>query len=155
MNPKSTPELASEAQAAVTLALRKLGASDKFASEIREALQRAEFGGEAIEAAISWLVAGHLLDDLRVAEEWVTSRSPKRAKGLDAMRDELLARGAPESVIDRVLSTIPSSEIERAAEALAIKFLPSDDRNRAARFLISRGFAEDDAESALDRFFGS
>jgi hypothetical protein len=38
-------------------------------------------------------------------------------------------------------------------DALSAKFKPTDNRVRGARFLLGRGFAEDEIEGALDDFF--
>ena len=38
-------------------------------------------------------------------------------------------------------------------EALSSKFKPDGNRVKGARFLISRGFDEDEIEGALDEFF--
>jgi SOS response regulatory protein OraA/RecX len=80
--------------------------------------------------------------------------SGKRAAGADKLRAELNKRGAPEEIIEECLAEL-SPLVQRKAmlDALAAKFGPADDRVRGARFLLSRGFAEDEIEGPLDEFF--
>lgn len=70
------------------------------------------------------------------------------------MRAELYRRGAPEDIIEECLAQLSPAEQRRAMlDALSAKFKPSDDRVRGARFLLGRGFAEDEIEGPLDEFF--
>lgn len=91
-----------------------------------------------------------MIDDARVARDFVAARSGKRALGDHRLRQELVKRGLPEESLDGA-----SSEAERIEDLLRSKFTPEGNRAKAARFLYSRGFAEDAIESALERFFGA
>jgi len=66
-----------------------------------------------------------------------------------------MERGAPEETIDAVLGASNSDERLKMLEALSAKFTPADSRVKAARFLFSRGFPDEEIESVLDRFFGT
>lgn len=78
----------------------------------------------------------------------------RRAAGIEKLRAELLRRGAPEEIIEECLSELsPAVQRQAMLDALSAKFKPADDRARGARFLLSRGFAEDEIEGQLDEFF--
>jgi SOS response regulatory protein OraA/RecX len=78
----------------------------------------------------------------------------KRAAGIEKLRAELERRGAPENIVEECLAELsPDDQKQGMLDALSAKFKPTDDRARAGRFLLSRGFAEDEIESALDDFF--
>jgi SOS response regulatory protein OraA/RecX len=78
----------------------------------------------------------------------------RRAAGIEKLRAELERRGAPENIIEECLAELsPANQKQGMLDALSAKFRPTDDRAKGGRFLISRGFAEDDIESALDEFF--
>jgi SOS response regulatory protein OraA/RecX len=78
----------------------------------------------------------------------------RRAAGIEKLRAELKSRGAPENIIEECLAEIsPTDQREAMRQALSAKYKPTDDRARAGRFLIGRGFAEEDIESALNDFF--
>jgi len=80
--------------------------------------------------------------------------SGRRAAGVDKLRAELNRRGAPEEIIDECLAQLSPTDQRRAMlDALSAKFKPTDNRVRGARFLLGRGFAEDEIEGALDDFF--
>lgn len=78
----------------------------------------------------------------------------KRAAGVEKLSAELKGRGAPEEVIEECLGSITADDQRRAMlDALSAKFKPTDDRARGARFLLGRGFDEDQIEGPLDEFF--
>jgi SOS response regulatory protein OraA/RecX len=139
-------------QTALSLALKKLSASDRFEAEIRSAL--GEHDSETVDRVIATLKQRRILDDARTARAIVDRRSGRRAIGPEKLRAEFLARGAPEEVVDECLSALSEDDrTERMRDALASKFTLAGDRNKAARFLLSRGFGEDEIEGALDAFF--
>jgi SOS response regulatory protein OraA/RecX len=80
--------------------------------------------------------------------------SGKRAAGIEKLSADLAKRGAPEEIIEECLASITSDDQRLAMlDALTGKFKPTDDRVRGARFLLSRGFSEDQIEGPLDEFF--
>lgn len=137
-------------------AFRFLSGRDRFVAEIRQTLEKQGFGPEDIEAVIRHLIRRKLVDDRRSTQNLVAHRSGKRAAGVEKLRAELERRGAPEEIIEECLGALSPDEQRKAMiAALSGKFRATDDRARAARFLLSRGFAEDDLEGALVEFFGS
>jgi len=78
----------------------------------------------------------------------------RRAAGVEKLRAELERRGAPENIIAECLADLsPANQKQGMLDALSAKFRPTDDRAKGGRFLISRGFSEDEIEGALDEFF--
>ena len=88
-------------------------------------------------------------------ENLVARWTGKRAAGAKKIRAELQKRGAPDELIEESLGAVTSEASHVSMlDALRAKFKPGDDRARAARFLLSRGFAEDEIEPPLDEYFG-
>ncbi len=139
---------------ALEQALRKLKTKDRFEAEIRGSL--AEFPAPVVDRVIAFLKGRRIIDDSKSIVNLVERHSGKRAISLERLRAELIERGAPEETIGAALADIGGDERRRMLEALAGKFSPAGgSRAKAARFLWSRGFAEDDIEVVLDRFFQS
>ena len=109
---------------------------------------------EDVESVIEHLIRRKLIEDRRTTQNLVVRMSGRRAAGAEKLRAELKRRGAPEEIIEECLAEISPADQRRAMlDALSAKFKPSDDRVRGARFLLSRGFAEDEIEGPLDEFF--
>ena len=134
------------------MALKKLRAKDRFESEIRGFLE--DFPAEIIESVIQILKERRIIEDTRTTINLVERNSGKRSIGQEKLCAELLERGAPEETIHTALRSSSANEGENILDVLSAKFLPERfERAKAARYLFSRGFKEDDIESALDRFF--
>lgn len=137
-------------------ALRMLSGKDRFVAEIQRELERKGFGAEDIEPVIRHLVRRKLVDDKRSTQNLVARMTGKRAAGIEKLRAELQRRGAPEDIIEECLGEVsPTDQAQAMIDALSAKFRPTDDRARGARFLLGRGFAEEEIEGPLDEFFGS
>jgi len=137
---------------AMQVALHKLKSKDRFELEIRTFL--AEFPAHIVDRVITFLKERRIIDDRKTTLSLVERYSGKRSVGLEKLRAELLERGAPEDTIDAIAGEVLGDERQRMLDALSAKFSPSDGlRAKAARFLFSRGFPEEEIESVLDRFF--
>ena len=148
MSKKSKPD------ECLSAAIRLLEHKDLFQSELALRLQAKGFGPEDIGDVIERLVRRKIVDDRRSMQNLAARMSGKRAVGVEKFRAELERRGAPEELINEFLAARTTAEDRLAMlELLGRKFRPSDDRSRAARFLLSRGFGEDQIESPLDEFF--
>ncbi len=131
-----------------------LRASDRFSSEIRRSLEAKGFEAKDIEATLDHLIRRKLVDDRRTTLNLIERRSGRRSVGTEKLRSELMGRGAPEEIVDECLAGLPHDRQRQAMlEALSSKFKPDGNRIKGARFLISRGFEEDEIEGALDEFF--
>lgn len=141
--------------AALDLALRKLRTADRFESEVRGYLTDAGYGEDTVDQVVAHLKGRKILDDTRTINSLIERRSGRRSVGEEKLRAELLARGAPEEAVSEALGASSDGEAERMHEALSGKFRPTDSRAKGARFLLSRGFSEEEVEGALDRYFGA
>jgi SOS response regulatory protein OraA/RecX len=140
-----------EFRCALEKALKKLHRSERFESEVRACL--AAFEPSVIDEVVAYLSKHRLLSETRAAEQALTLRSGKRAVGRERLQAELERRGATSTIIEGVL---PDADEERARlrELIRCKFEPTADRAKAGRFLLSRGFAEEDVESELSAYMG-
>jgi len=134
-------------EAALAAALRKLKSRDRFEAEIRSAL--GSFDADVAEHTIETLKAKRLLDDVRTARNYVAAHGG--SKGAERIRQELLARGAAETVIEAAL--VDQEEGEALNALLRKRFKPQDDPGKAGRYLISRGFEEEAVRDALRGYF--
>lgn len=136
---------------ALELALRKIRSRDRFEAEVRGFI--AVYEPDTVDRVIRFLKDRRIIDDTKTIQNLVERQSGKRLVGIENLRAELLKRGAPEDTVRAILRESLDDESQRMLEALSAKFKPTDSRAKAARFLYSRGFPEEEIEGVLDRFF--
>lgn len=134
--------------AALKAALESIRRRDRFTAEIRWML--ADKGFEDAQV-VHYLEARGFLNDARVAGAEV-DRLRRRGWGPEKIRAELNRRGAPD---DLIVDVGGEDSMADAISALAKKFSHAFDRTRAIRFLLSRGFEAETAESAVDDYAAS
>ena len=90
-----------------------------------------------------------ILDDGRLVERAVAELRSK-GSGPELIRAKLVARGAPDTLLDAELSS--GDEQGKALAAVRRKFrsLGAGDLPKVGRFLASKGFGEDVIESTLE-----
>ena len=133
------------------LAVRKLKTKDRYEAEVRSFLS--EFDEDTVERVIRFLIDRRIIDDTKTTQNLTERNTGKRLVSLEKLRAELLERGAPEETLDAVIGQDFENKCSGMLDLLARKFSPTDSRAKAARFLYSRGFSEEEIESVLDRFF--
>jgi len=102
----------------------------------------------AVDAVLNRLNSRRLLDDARAVQQAIASNQGRRAVPAVELRRRLEARGADSAA----LALIEMTEEPNLGPLLA-RFERSDrGRARAYRFLASRGFAEEEILSALERY---
>lgn len=132
-------------QDALKVALEAIRRKDRFESELRTLLIDKGFEAEPV---VDYLKGRKFLDDERVTQV-EAERLTRKGLGPDRIRAELERRGAPDDLIDLVLSvSIDPADVARAA--FRKKFPNGADRAKAMRFLLSRGFDEELAASILE-----
>jgi SOS response regulatory protein OraA/RecX len=136
---------------ALAKALKKLETSDQFESEVRRALH--EFAPETTDDVVRHLAAKGILNDERMAQRWVETKSGRRADGRQKLVATLERRGVPAEMIEQALPD-PEAERQRLRDLLHLKFKPGDSPAKAGRFLYSRGFCAEDIEAECEIFFG-
>ncbi len=133
-----------------------LSKRNRSVSYVRKALEATGYDDATVGAVVEHLCSKGLLNDTRLAEGYVLARQLKGI-GPEKIRSELLRIGVELDLTEAILPSGSDDEPELARQALTkrLERTPSLDRNRAARFLIARGFDQDDVESALIAAFGS
>lgn len=140
---------------ALKKALSLLKTRDRFGAEVRLELLKSGFDTESADRVVSYLLERRYIDDRRTIINEIERRSGKRSMGRNLIRERLLARGAPEDLLEEMLGEEPDGEIARALELLKGKIRTPGDRAKGGRLLFAKGFDESVIEQALDRFFGS
>ena len=124
-------------------ALRLLSLREHSRQELERKLKPFEQTPGELAEALDFLQAKDFINEQRVVESVVNSRS--RKLGASRVRQELQAKGLPAEAIAEAVQTMRSTELERARDVWRKKFgePPADPAARAkqVRFLISRGFA--------------
>ncbi len=87
-----------------------------------------------------------LLNDRRVAESLIHRWSGRNMRGRMWLQSEFERREIPLPILEALLETLPN-DTDRATELLGLVRKP--DAIRKARFLASRGFAEEVIDSVL------
>jgi SOS response regulatory protein OraA/RecX len=103
-----------------------------------------------IDAALAYCVKRRLLDDVGLAVRIAEKTTGKRALSLELLVEKLQRKGASQAALDAV-----KNHFTEDPQGLLMRFDPArqGDKARAARFLASRGFEENEVESALERYF--
>ena len=124
-------------------ALRLLSLREHSRQELERKLKPFEETPGELAEALDFLQAKDFINEQRVVESVVNSRS--RKLGASRVRQELQAKGLPAEAIAEAVQTMRSTELERARDVWRKKFgePPADANARAKqiRFLMSRGFA--------------
>jgi regulatory protein len=144
---------------AYAAALRLLSRRDHFRAELLQKLQQRGFEDSEVEAALDRCAAANLIDDHRLAERFAEVRSRSNGWGPRRIEAELRRRGVSRSTAEGAARL--SGDQLRAALATALRraqirapdgwWRLSERRARMVSSLIARGFAADDAISAVDR----
>ncbi|CAN5394590.1 hypothetical protein BH11ARM1_BH11ARM1_02000 [soil metagenome] len=140
-----------EFETGLAIALKKMRNAECFESEIRGLL--AAYPASTVDQVIGHLQQKSLLNDLRAAESVVRYRSGKRLISNRALTVQLTERGASQETIEKVLGSA-EDEMVQLGELLASRYQPSDHPGKAGRFLYTRGFSDDQIETALESYFG-
>ncbi len=124
-------------------ALRLLSMREHSRQELERKLKPFEETPGELAEALDFLQAKDFINEQRVVESVVNSRS--RKLGASRVRQELQAKGLPAEAIAEAVQTMRSTELERAREVWRKKFgeppVDQSARVKQVRFLISRGFA--------------
>jgi regulatory protein len=149
------------------IAAHFLGARPRTQWELERRLRRATASEPVIAAVTERLTELGYLDDAAFARWWAEQRDRHSPRGRRMVEAELRQRGVPGDIIETFRGEhaaperrpedemLPSSEAERAAEALARHLrgrpLPDDARarQRIGMYLMRRGFDAETARSAI------
>jgi len=140
-------------RAAVALLARR----DFAARELAGRLAEDGHAGEAIEAVLTELTAGGILDDARFGSQYVSYHA-ERGQGPRRIAQELRSRGVAEAVIEAALSEPDWPALAREVRIRRFGLAPPEtwaDKARQGRFLQYRGFSSDHIRSAIGPDFDS
>ena len=115
-------------------------------------LKKKEYSGRVIAKVIDKLIEYGYINDELYAARFTESRSQKEGKRKIAL--ELKIKGVDKATIEGALATAP--EEDESCERVARKYLKGrtldrELRQKAFRYLVSKGFDYDVARSALER----
>jgi regulatory protein len=123
-----------------------LAAHDRSAHEIRTRLSAAGIADTAIARTLQRLRELRYLDDRRFANG-AAEQSARRGYGSAYVRAQLAAKGVADGLIDEAVHAAFDDEPALARRALTRRYpdTPSrpQERMRAVRFLLRRGFPEE------------
>lgn len=132
---------------ALGYALKALATSEKFSQEVVQLLRKNGVEESTIDQVLVHLQGKNLLNDRRCAELAINRLTQGKPIGRSKIKEKLLARGAPEELITELLPDQDSQETIQ--QALSKKFPHGTTPPKAARYLYSRGFQEEEIESVL------
>jgi regulatory protein len=141
-------------QAATDIALRLLGPRPLSVAELASRLERRGFGANAIDAAVRAMQGYRYLDDRRLAEG-VRASAERRGKGPQWIRNTLLKRGVAPELAQSAARVERAEALAQARALLHRRFSDAEalseprTRQRAFRFLCSRGFSSECVLAAL------
>ena len=148
-----------ELEKAFWVALRYLNYCPRGKLEVEKKLTIANFPKAVIKKVIKKLEAIDYINDLRLAQAWVSDRNKIRPKGKRVLRAELLKKGIADEIIERVLADIDlEAELELVKKLVAKKFQPDlypdalrfqKARKKTIDFLLRRGFSFDTIKEAM------
>lgn len=146
--PDSTKTSDADFNAALGVSLKSLAAFEKFSAEISALLERKGFDEPVRTQVLGHLTRKKLLDDRRCAE-LAARRLFEKGSGREKILRTLEARGCVPEVIEEVLAAIEPAP-GHALETLRKKFPNGVHKEKAARFLYSRGFSQEEIEVAIE-----
>ena len=125
-------------------ALRLLARRSRSEREIDESLRQAEYSDSVRARILARLREMAYLDDRAFAQWWVENRVQFSPRSLRALRQELVQKGLPRSLIDEVLAPLDDDQLALAAgkmRAYRWRHLPrADFEKKMIGYLQRRGF---------------
>ena len=144
-----------EQQRAYESGLTFLSYRPRSKDEVVRRLQKKDYSGEAIEAAVGRLHRTGLLDDEAFARYWISNREQFQPRGAFALRRELWQKGVESSIVDAMLEEVDEDE---SAYRSAVKRLsrwerldPALRRRKMTDYLRRRGFGYETIRSVWER----
>jgi regulatory protein len=146
-------------QAAWTAGMHLLARRELSVAQMRVRLARSGYSAEAVDAAVSRLLASGALDDARAARANAGTRLRVKRQGRDRVRRELAAIGIDRETAERAVADTFDAADEQAllAEALERRLRRQSLADPAARrrviaALVRQGFTLDAVLAAIRRF---
>ena len=149
---KKSPRKTQQKTALVT-AVDYLARQAHSEKKLREKLERKDFPAEEIDDAIARLIEQHYLDDTDLCTEQFMYLYHESRNSVRQICAKLMQRGFDH---DLVWSVVPEDTFERetvvAERVLAMKFRPTDAKQKMMANLYQKGFSVDVAHTAVQNF---
>jgi regulatory protein len=122
-------------------------------------INRRNMEEELVEQVIAKLIEHRYLDDEKYASNYVESRIRLKPRGIFLIKKELKMKGISEQLVERTISRMDISEEDMAGSLLDKKLPvwnrlePKKRRERAYRYLTSRGFKMETVYKAVNRCY--
>ncbi|WP_315436612.1 regulatory protein RecX, partial [uncultured Selenomonas sp.] len=141
----------SQAKTALVTAVDYLARQAHSEKKLREKLERKGFPEEEIDAAIARLIERGYLDDSDLCAQQFMYLYNEKRNSVRQICAKLIQRGFNH---DLVWSVVPEDTFEReiatAERVLAMKYQPTDNRQKMMANLYQKGFSVDAARHAVE-----
>ncbi|MDQ3955451.1 MAG: recombination regulator RecX [Actinomycetota bacterium] len=147
--PLTLPGLDATYEEAMELAGRLLSARGRTVKEMRERLAGSGFEDHTVDLVVARLGELGLVDDVRLANDWVAERSSRKSLGPAALARELELRGVSAEVIADAVAPVADREEAKARELaakLVARYADLNPARQAARLqgaLARKGYSEE------------
>jgi regulatory protein len=150
---------------ALQIAINFISYRPRSSREVIDHLKKKSFSEDLARTVAQQLQKKNLVDDVAFAKMFVRDRLKRKPMGSALLRQQLLMKGIPPNVIQRVLHDLVSEDDQqRAAEVLAAKRLshaggslarldPTKRKRRLFEYLLRRGFSTDIATKTVRTLF--
>lgn len=143
----------SQAKTALVTAVDYLARQAHSEKKLREKLERKGFPEEEIDAAIARLIEHGYLDDTDLCAQQFMYLYNENRNSVRQICAKLIQRGFDH---DLVWSVVPEDTFEReiatAERVLAMKYQPTDSRQKMMANLYQKGFSVDAARHAVENY---
>ncbi|MEW6214049.1 MAG: RecX family transcriptional regulator [Nitrospirota bacterium] len=141
-------------------ALRLLSYRGRSVKELEERLRKKGFPETVVSSTINHLRHVGLIDDMALAEALKREAMTNKLLGRDGVRRFMVNRGIPREIVDLMINTDETEEIENAGKLIdkklrAIRNYPSEiAKRRLYNLLLRKGYSFDTIKMVLkDRNF--
>ncbi len=145
-----------ESERAIDLAYKAVARRDLTVAELRIRLERKHVPPEAIDEAVAELQDTGFVDDARYARQFAEDKRELERWGTERIARDLHRRGIPRELIEQAVAD-GSRDAELATAVLLLEQRvppPRNDqeRDRAWRILLRRGYSPEIAYEAISRY---
>lgn len=139
------------------LAMRFLAARMYTSREIFDRLRKKGYSIELAEEIVSELISEGLIDDRRFAEFYISDSINIGYKGVYRIKQELLRKGVPASIIDRAIENAEVDSLEALREYVKQKLSTTEietrkDYERFRAMLARRGYSLSEIREVLSEY---
>lgn len=139
------------------LAMRFLAARMYTSREIFDRLRKKGYSIELAEEIVSELISEGFIDDRRFAEFYISDSINIGYKGVYRIKQELLRKGVPASIIDRAIENAEVDSLEALREYVKQKLSTTEietrkDYERFRAMLARRGYSLSEIREVLSEY---